>query len=108
MSDTYDEQWVVTAAALTDGGVRYLTPARTWTSDLQQAWFGASEAAESMVIWARGQEHVICDPYMFALDRVDGALLPRTQREQIRAEGPAPTLARLGYVAEAPAQRRAV
>lgn len=107
MSDI-DEQWVVTAAALTDGGVRYLTPARTWTADLQHAWFGPEGAAESMLVWARGQEQVICDPYIFALDRSDGVLAPRTQRERIRAEGPRPTLARLGYAVDAPQRAAAV
>ncbi len=92
-----EEQWIVTANALADGSVRYLTSARTWTGDLQQAWFGPASAAEAMLVWSRAQEAVVCDPYILALDRVEERLVPRSQRERIRAEGPRPTLRRLGY-----------
>lgn len=92
-----EQAWVVTANALMDGGVRYLTPTRAWSPSLQQAWSGPADAADALLGWARTDEAVVCDPYVVDVDRVDGALVPRSTREIIRAEGPAPTLVRLGY-----------
>jgi hypothetical protein len=96
--------WIVTANRLDDGSVTYLRADRSWTGALTQAWTSEDrEAAEARLEWARGQERVICDPYLIEVGIEDGRPVPRSARERIRAEGPRPTLERLGYGrAEAP------
>ncbi|HJL16218.1 MAG TPA: DUF2849 domain-containing protein [Sandaracinaceae bacterium LLY-WYZ-13_1] len=89
--------WIVTANRLSDGSVAYLGADRGWTSRLEEArrW-PEREDADASLAWARHQEHVICDPYVFEVTLEDGRPVPRSARERIRAEGPRPTLERLG------------
>lgn len=99
--------WTVTANRLADGGVAYLREDREWTSDLQEALVDQERGeAEARVAWAGTQEHLICDPYVLEVQRHEGALVPLSARERIRAEGPAPTLERLGYPLADEAERR--
>lgn len=99
--------WTVTANFLADGGVAYLSADRAWTRDLQQAVTVDSEAGlEPLLGWAKGQEHEICDPYALPVSREADRLTPLSARERIRAEGPEPTLERLGYPVALEAARR--
>ncbi|MCB9597519.1 MAG: DUF2849 domain-containing protein [Sandaracinaceae bacterium] len=99
--------WTVTANHLSDGSVAYLRADRAWTQDLQHAWVGATEAdAAPLLAWARGQEHLICDPYLLEVSRDAGRVVPLSARERIRAEGPEATLARLGYERRPELQRK--
>jgi len=99
--------WTVTANFLADGGVAYMTADRAWTRDLQQAaTVDSKEGLEPLLSWASAQEHDICDPYALELAREADRLVPLSARERIRAEGPEPTLARLGYPVEQEAARR--
>lgn len=92
--------WIVTANRLSDGGVVYLRSDRTWAPALTEAWRSAdAKLADSMLVWAKGQEAVICDPYLLDVALEGATVLPLTARERIRAEGPQPTLERLGYAA---------
>ncbi len=92
------ETWTVTANRLSDGGVVYLRSDRVWSHALSDAWTGEMlEEAEVQIEWARGRENEVCDPYALRVDREGARLVPRTARERIRAEGPGPTLERLGY-----------
>lgn len=91
--------WIVTANRLSDGAVVYLRGDRGWTGDLQHARaLGDAQAADDLLAWARGQEAVVCDPYLCEVGVEGARLLPLTARERIRAEGPRPTLRRLGYL----------
>ena len=95
--------FIVTANRLADGGVVYLRGDRGWTERHAEAWATEDAAeAEAWLAWATGQERLICDPYVIDVDWVDGVPAPKTARERIRAEGPLPTLERLGYLREAP------
>jgi len=99
--------WTVTANRLDDGGVAYYRPDQTWTSDLQEAWVGETEeAAAPHIVWAGGQEHLVCDPYRLEVRREGDLVVPLSARERIRAEGPLPTLRRLGYPVELERERR--
>lgn len=91
--------WIVTANRLSDGAVVYLRGDRGWTGDLQQARaLDDTQAADDLLAWAKGQEAVICDPYLCEVGLEGAQLLPLSARERIRAEGPRPTLQRLGYL----------
>lgn len=91
--------FIVTANRLSDGGVVYLGADRRWTPVHAEAWATEDrEAADARLAWAKDQERVVCDPYVVDVDWVDGAPAPKSARERIRAEGPTPTLERLGYV----------
>ena len=93
--------WIVTANRLSDGAVVYLRGDRGWTGDLQQARsLGDAQAADDLLAWARGQEAVICDPYLSEVGVEGARLIPLTVRERIRAEGPRTKLQRLGYLPE--------
>jgi len=98
--------WAVTANGLTDGAAVYLRADRLWSSLLAEAWTADSEeAAESVLGWARQQEHVVCDPYVLRLRREGARVVAFSARERTRAEGPGPTLARLGYAGLAEPRR---
>ena len=99
---------IVTANRLSDGGVVYLRADRRWTDALAEAWVAdGSDDAEATLAWAETQEHAVCDPYLVDVDLVDGVPTPRSARERIRAEGPQPTLRRLGYLTDEQRPRRA-
>lgn len=90
--------WTVTANRLADGAVMYLRADQLWSGGLDEAWTAdEKEVAESRLGWAREQQHVVCDPYVLPLRREGGRVEPVSARERIRAEGPAPTLGRLGH-----------
>ena len=97
--------WIVTANRLSDGGVVYLRSDRRWTASHAEAEVSDDrEAADAALGWAKGQERVVCDPYVVDVSIVDGTPMPKSARERIRAEGPRPTLRRLGYLVD---ERRA-
>lgn len=101
--------WIVTANRLSDGGVVYLRADRQWTPSHAEAEVTEDrEAAEAALGWAKAEERVVCDPYVIDVDIVDGAPAPKTARERIRAEGPRPTLRRLGYLVDEQRLRAAV
>jgi hypothetical protein len=89
--------WIVTANRLLDGGVVYRTAERGWSEALEDAAVGDEAVAEAELQRARGDEHVICDPYRIDVGLEGGRPVPLSVRERIRAEGPLPTLRRLGY-----------
>jgi hypothetical protein len=101
--------WIVTANRLSDGGVTYLRADHGWTEALSEAWTSEDrDAAEARLAWARGREREVCDPYLVEVRIEDGWASPLSARERIRAEGPRPTLERLGYAPrEASAPRAA-
>jgi len=99
--------WTVTANYLADGGVAYLRADRAWTRDLQRAVaVDSKEALAPLLEWAKSQEQDVCDPYDLELGREADRLVPLSARERIRAEGPEPTLERLGYPVAQEAARR--
>ena len=100
--------WTVTANRLADGAVMYLQADQRWGGSLDAAWTAEEkEAAEALLGWARKQPHVVCDPYVLPLRREGALLAPLSARERIRAEGPAPMLARLGYASRMEPNRQA-
>ncbi len=100
--------WTVTSNRLADGSVAYLRSDRVWTDDLQDAWICSEKgAAEPLLEWASAQEHVVCDPYLLAVEYGAEGVVPVSAREKLRAAGPAATLRRLGYgIGRASVQRR--
>lgn len=94
------KHWIVTANRLTDGGVVYLDADRGWTDDVSRASLAdAEDGCADGLAWAHGQQATVCDPYVIAVSDGQTGPRPLTARERIRAEGPEPTLRRLGYLA---------
>lgn len=98
---------VVTANRTDDGGVVYLSLAdgvRQWSTQLDHAAVFSDEAEQaSALTWAKTQETRVTDPYVMKVTQAEAGLRPLSAREQIRSEGPAVTLHRLGYQAAAEA-----
>lgn len=91
--------FAVTANRLRDGVVVYVAAdvegAPRWSTRWEDAQVTASEATrDALVAWAKGQSHEVCGPY--ALDiAVEGEVRRLSQRERLRAAGPAEVLERL-------------
>jgi hypothetical protein len=89
---------VVTANRTLDGAVVYLGPGQRWTREIAAALFLVDDERErTLLAWARTQEGDVCDPYLARANRGPGGIRPVSARERIRAGGPEPVLARLGY-----------
>jgi len=89
---------IVTANRTLSGSVVYLTPSGDWTPTLADAfWSTDADILESRLSEARGQQDLVCDPYLLVVDHDDSGLRARTKREEIRATGPTAMLESLGY-----------
>ncbi len=90
--------FVITAFRLADGHAVYLARDHAWSERIADAEPGASEdALEGSLGWARGQEAVVCDPYVMKAALEDGRVVPVSARERIRATGAAWVRERFGY-----------
>ena len=86
----------MTAKALTgnrldDGLVVFLTPERTWTLDIAEAWIAEEEteiAALEEQLQRASEGTAVTDVYLFDVERVDGKARPAHIRERIRTLGP--------------------
>jgi len=89
---------VVTANRTLDGAVVYLGPGHRWTRELAGALLLVdADRREALLAWARTREGEVCDPYAAEVTRGHEGMHPVSARERIRAGGPDPVLARLGY-----------
>jgi hypothetical protein len=82
---------IVTANRLRNGEVVYLTPSGGWSTQIADghAVDGAEQEDRLLASAARAEaELLIVVPYSMDVARVDGGLVPVSQRERIRAEGP--------------------
>ena len=88
---------VATANRLRDGAVVFLRPDGDWGIDLQGAAVaGDPEAAHRLTQTADAavRQSRIVGPYLIAVARAAGRLVPQSFRERIRAEGPSLDLPR--------------
>lgn len=96
-------RYVITANRTEDGAVAFLTPAGAWSAHLAEALLVEREVErDALLAQARGQQAIVCDPYIIKVQVDDGHPQPVGTRERIRAAGPAATLAALGYLEAAP------
>ena len=81
---------VVTANRLGDGEVVYLTASGEWSPRLAEAGaFEGDEEDRALSIAAKAEaELVIVVPYAMDVARDGGGLVPTSQREHIRSQGP--------------------
>jgi len=94
---------VLTANRLRDGQVVYLVEDDTWSERLSDAIVADTDemAKTLLALGARAAEqHVVVDPYLFAVSVENGRILPQSRRELIRAAGPSVRID-LGYQAAA-------
>lgn len=94
---------VLTANRLRDGQVVYLAEDDSWREHIQDAIVADSDdmAKTLLTLGARAVgQHVIVDPYLFAVSVENGRTLPLSRRELIRAAGPSVRID-LGYQAAA-------
>lgn len=89
---------VLTANRLTDGLVVFLTPANTWSEEIDDAVL-AQEAQAASALETRGQDfeaaNLVTGAYLVEAERLAGAIIPVHVRERIRACGPT-----VAYLAE--------
>lgn len=82
-------KWIVTANFTVDGAVGYLTPARSFSRQVSDAWlFVTKEEAEAARQEALRAEAVVTDPYLLEVAESDGKLDLLSARERIRSLGP--------------------
>ncbi|MGD8861062.1 MAG: DUF2849 domain-containing protein [Myxococcales bacterium] len=88
--------FVVSAARTDDGAPAYLKSNKTWSGVLRDAAVVDNPSvADELLQFARSQERQVCDPYVVKVDRDgQGAPLPVSARERIRADGPTTRLRR--------------
>ncbi|MEM7428425.1 MAG: DUF2849 domain-containing protein [Pseudomonadota bacterium] len=89
---------VLTANRLNDGLVVFLTPANTWSGNIDEAVLAQEEKAAA-ALERRGNEfegaNVVTGAYMVEAQRTGGMITPTHVRERIRACGPT-----VAYLAE--------
>ena len=82
---------VLTANRLSDGLVVFLTPANTWSEQIDEAVL-AQEPLANAGLEKRGQEfeaaNLVTGAYLVEAERSEGAITPIHVRERIRASGP--------------------
>lgn len=85
MSDT-----IITANALGDGLVVFLTAAGGWTNSLAEARVIGPEALPEALAYAKAQHdaRIVVEPYEIEVTLEDGLPVPVRLRERIRAAGP--------------------
>ena len=92
------KRFAITANRTLDGRTVYLRADRAWSTALSEAVaVDEGPEKEALLLWARTQEAVVCDPYAMKVDDQEGGLCPPSTRERIRAAGPEATLRALGY-----------
>lgn len=95
--------FVITANRTLDGAVAYLADGRRWTDRLAEARaFRKQPEGDADLAWARTQEAVVCDPHVVKVELTADGPAPLDTKQRIRAEGPAKTLAALGFLDAAP------
>lgn len=93
----------ITANRLRDGQVVYLREDDSWSEHIQDSIVADSdELAKALLeLGARAvEQHIVVDPYLFAVEVENGKVRPLGQRETIRAAGPS-VRTDLGYQAAA-------
>lgn len=82
---------VMTANALSEGDVLFLSKDNKWVLDLQQAQIGEGEA-ELAAMEATGAQGVannlLIEPYFIEIEQTEGRISPVTTREKMRSLGP--------------------
>ena len=80
---------ILTASATRDGQPLYRQASGGWTPVLAKARvLDDRDAAASQLDAARREEAMVCDPYLIEVDASQGAPVPVSFRERIRATGP--------------------
>ena len=82
--------WIVTANFTDDGAVAYRRADGTWSRSLADGGLIDSEATakEHAASAAQREQREISDPYIIEVAVENGAYLPQSARERIRANGP--------------------
>ena len=97
---------VLTANRLSDGLVVFLTPANTWSEQINEAVL-AQEPLAIGGLEKRGQEfeaaNLVTGAYLVEAERLEGSITPTHVRERIRASGPT-----VAYLAGPATPRRAI
>ncbi|MBM3643205.1 MAG: DUF2849 domain-containing protein [Alphaproteobacteria bacterium] len=79
---------IVTANRLSDGVVVFFTRSGDWSPDFNDAVVADDPAAaETLLPRARGAATATVEPYLVAVELVDGAPVPVSMRERIRVGG---------------------
>lgn len=80
---------IVSANALLEGDVVYLTADGDWTRALPLAAIARdAESAEALLARAKAQQHRVVDPCLALVSLDGGAVTPLHFREAFRARGP--------------------
>jgi hypothetical protein len=80
---------IITANALIDGDVIYLTDSNTWSGDLQHARvFTDEDSANAHLSQAAAQTACAVGVYLVDIKLEDGVLVPTHFREAFRKTGP--------------------
>ena len=82
---------IITANRLTDGEVLYLTATGGWSESIVSAQVAHTADEENRLLETAEQAVetlVVIGPYAMPVAEADGAPLPLSQREKIRAKGP--------------------
>ena len=93
----------ITANRLRDGQVVYLREDDSWSEHIQDCIVADSDdlAKTLLELGARAvKQHIVVDPYLFAVSVENGTIRPLGRREEIRAAGPS-VRTDLGYQAAA-------
>lgn len=93
----------ITANRLRDGQVVYLREDDSWSEHIQDSIVADTDelATTLLELGSRAvEQHIIVDPYLFAVSVENGAIRPLSRREEIRAAGPS-VRTDLGYQAAA-------
>ena len=90
--------FIVTANALLDGSPRYLAAEGHWAATLAEAHvYETKDEAGALLDVARGQEALVCDPFVTKVKLVNGVTSAVGSRHRIRVAGANSLLQRLGY-----------
>jgi hypothetical protein len=82
---------ILTANRLRDGAVAYRTPPGEWVTDIAAAEIARDEAAAERLTAAGAGDvaaRLVVAPYLIEVAIADGAVVPASYREHIRAAGP--------------------
>lgn len=88
--------FAVTANRLREGTVVYCAPGPRWTDRFDEAeLFVAPEPRDAALAWAKAQAAEVCGAYVLDVLTEPGGERKLSQRERLRAAGPARVLERL-------------
>ena len=80
---------IVTANRTHDGAVVYWTARGDWSTSLADGALAEGEAAERLLAAVSPETaRAAIAPYLIAVERRDGRIVPTSLRERIRAQGP--------------------